>query len=240
MVFSIRADSRCLPPSAIGSRHDFQYCRSCVEKISDLVFRHWRFAWSVSCKACGQARAAQHPAEAISDRLLARAARGAVALKTAVATNNLWRLRRVDLTLDVMSVLGIGHLTAITSGIESERLMALSAVDVGMTRPLLTAAITLRRNDRVVRELRRVFPRHRQVIERIRGLPQDVDRRIPERSETGHPTGQETHGMSCSSASESALQAARPAISEFGPDASRQAPLERADAVLRRSSDVKS
>lgn len=181
-----------------------------------------------------------HPAEAVPDRLLARGARGAQAVKTAVATNDLRRLRRIGLTLHVMTVLGIGHLGALTSGNERERLMALAAVNVGTTRPLLGAAITLRGNDRAARELRRVFTQHRRVIERIRAMSRELDSRHPGRWEAEYPPMQETHGTSRPSASESSRKAARQAISELGPDANRQALLTRADAIWRRSGGVKS
>lgn len=216
------------------SRHDFQYCPRCVEITPDLVLRHWRLAWSMTCETCGQALATKYPAKEVPGGLYGRALRGAEALKTAVATDNLARLRRVDLTLHLMTVLGTGHLGSLTSWNEHERLQALVAVNVGTTRPLLGAAIILRGNDRAARELRRVFPRHRRVIERIRGLSQDLDRRLPGLSETGHPTGHETHGSCRSNASESALQAARQAISELGHDANHQALLKRADAIWRR------
>jgi hypothetical protein len=222
------------------SRHDFQHCPGCVEKTPDLVLRHWRFAWSLTCETCGQALAAKHRAEAVSDRLFARAARGAQALKTAVATNDLRRLRRMDLTLHVVSMLDVGRSASVISANERERSMALAAVGVGMTRPLLGAAIILRGNDRAVRELRRIFPRHRRVIERVRGLTQDLDWRLPGRREAEHAPEQETQSASRSNASESALRAARQAISELGAEADRQALLTRADAIWRRSSSVKS
>ena len=222
------------------ARHDFQYCPGCVEKTPDLVLRHWRFAWSLTCETCGQALAATHPAEAVSDRLLARAARGAQALKSAVANNDLRRLRRMNLTLHVVSMLDFGRSASVISANERERLMALAAVGVGMTRPLLGAAIILRGNDRAVRELRRIFPRHRRVIERVRGLTQDLDWRLPGRREAEHAPEQETQSASRSNASESALRAARQAISELGAEADRQALLTRADAIWRRSSSVKS
>jgi hypothetical protein len=222
------------------SRHDFQYCPGCVEKTPDLVLRHWRFAWSLTCETCGQALAAKHRAEAVSDRLLARAARGAEALKTAVAKNNLGRLRRVDLTLHLIAALEIGNLGALTSGNERERLMALAAVGVGVTRPILGAAIMLRGNRQAVRELRRAFPQHRRVIERVRGLSRDLGLRLPGRWETKPPPEQEEHKSSKSRVSESALRAARQAISELGSEADRQALLARADAIWRSSDVVKS
>lgn len=88
-------------------------------------------------------------------------------------------------------------------------MLALAAVNVGTTRPLLGAAIILRGNDRAARELHRVFLQHRRVIERIGELTQDLDRRLPELCEIEHPTGYETYGSCRSNASESALQAAR-------------------------------
>lgn len=222
----------------IVSRYDFQHCWACVEKTPDLVLRHWRFAWSLTCEICGQSLAAKHPAEAVSDRLLARAARGAQVLETAVASKDLRRLRRVDLTLHLMAVLKIGNLGALTSGNERERLMVLAAVGVSVTRPILGVAIILRVNERMVLELRRAFPQHRRLIERVRGLSRDLDQRLPGRRETEHPTGQKTHETSRASASERALQAARQAISELGPDAKREALLTRADAIWKRSSGI--
>ena len=141
----------------------------------------------------------------------------------------------MDLTLHLMSVLRIGHQGSLISGKERERSAALAAVGVGMTRPLLGAAIILRGNDQAARELRRVFSQHRRVIERIRGLSQDLDRRLPKLPEAAHPTGQETLESSRSNTSESALQAARQAISELGPDANRQALLTRAEAIWKNS-----
>ncbi len=220
----------------IVSRYDFQHCWACVEKTPALVLWHWRFAWSLTCEICGQSLAAKHPAEAVSDRLLARAARGAQFLETAVASKDLRRLRRVDLTLHLMAVLKIGNLGALTSGNERERLMALAAVGVSVTRPILGVAIILRGNERMVLELRRAFPQHRRLIERVRGLSLELDQRLPGRRETEHPTGQKTHGTSRASASESALRAARQAISELGLGAKRESLLTRADAIWKRSS----
>jgi len=217
------------------ARHDFQYCPGCVQKTPDLVLRHWRFAWSLTCETCGQALAAKHPAEEVLGRLLARGARGAQALKAAVANSNLRQLRRMGLTLHVVSTLDFGRAVSVISANERERLIALAAVGVGMTRPLLGAAIILRGNDRVLWELRRIFPQHRQVIERIRGLSQDLDRQLPKRRETGHQTVRAAQGTRRPSASESALRAARQAISELGADANRQALLARADAIWKRS-----
>lgn len=48
------------------SRHDFQFCPACVAKSPDLVLRHWRLAWSMTCEICGQALAAKYPAKDVS------------------------------------------------------------------------------------------------------------------------------------------------------------------------------
>lgn len=144
----------------------------------------------------------------------------------------------MDLTLHLMSVLEIGNLGSLTSGNGRERLIALAAVGIGVTRPLLGAAVILRGNDRAVRRLRRAFPQHRRLIERIHELSQDLDRRLPGRRETEHPPEQEELGTSRSRASESALRSARQAISELGSEADRQALLARADAIWKLSSGV--
>ena len=97
------------------SLDDFQYCLGCVEKTPNLVLRHWRFVWSLTCEACGRTLAAKNPAKYISGRLRAQAVCGSEALKAAVASNDHRRLRRIDLTLHLMTVLGTGHLGSLTS-----------------------------------------------------------------------------------------------------------------------------
>jgi len=142
------------------SRHDFQFCPACVAKSPDLVLRHWRLAWSMTCEICGQVLAAKYPAKDVSGRLHARALRGAEVLKTAAATTDLARLRRISLTLQVMSVLKIGRLWSLTSGNKRERLLALAAVGIGTTRPLLGAAIRLaatRRTEEDMARIRRAY-----------------------------------------------------------------------------------
>lgn len=145
----------------------------------------------------------------------------------------------MDLTLHVVSMLDVGRSASVISANERERLIALTAVDVGMTRPLLSAAIILRRNGLAVREQRRAFPQHARMFERIRALSYDLDQRFLGRWETGHPTAQETFGIRRPSASGSALRAVRQAISELGFEASRQALLARADAIWKSSRGVK-
>lgn len=97
----------------------------------------------------------------------------------AAVTKDLRRLRRIGLTLHVMTVLENRHLWLLTSGNERERLLALAAVGTSTTRPLLGAAIMLRGNRQAVRELRRAFPQHRRVIERASAMSQDLALQLP-------------------------------------------------------------
>ncbi len=225
-------------PVQCVSSDDFQRCLNYASQTQGLVLRHWRFSWSLTCENCGRPLVARHPSDALSDRLSVRAARGAEALKTAVTTNNLARLRRVDLTLHLMAVLEIGKLGALTSENERERLMALAAVGVGVTRPMLGAAIILRGNERLVLELRRAFPQHRRVIARVLTLSEELERRLPRPQKAEPAPEKETKAADRSVASECALQAARQAISELGPDADRQALLVRADKIWKSQNCV--
>ncbi len=67
----------------------------------------------------------------------------------------------------------IGNLGSLTSGNGRERLMALAAVGVSVTRPIVGATLILRGNDWAVRVLRRAV--HLKYIDRARPLVQIVD-----------------------------------------------------------------
>lgn len=216
------------------SHDDLQICESCTDKTSGLTLRHWRFAWSLTCETCGRTLVAKHPADGISDRLRSRAARGAEALRAAVAINDTRLLRRVDLAVHLLSTLGLASCTPLTSGCQAQRLTALAAVGVGAARPLLGTAILLRGNDRVVWELRRAFPQQRRAIGRIQGLSQTLERRLPEeRCETERAPELGRPSTDYPTASDSALKAARQAILELGSVADREALLARADAIWK-------
>jgi len=231
-------DTMHLPLKCV-SRDNFQICTECRKQTPELILRHWRFAWSLSCETCGRPLVARHPTDNVSNRLLTRAVNGAEVLQAAVDKKELKQMRRMDLILHVMNVLGIGHLTSLTSGIERDRLMALAAINVGLRRPILGAAIILRGNDGAVRELRRVFPQYRRVIAKTQFLSQLLDRQLPERREKECPLESgDLRKRSRTKASSRALQAARQAISELGPTADHQALLVRADAIWKRSNGV--
>lgn len=231
-------DTTHLPVQCI-SRDDFQICKSCTDQTPGLILRHWRFAWSLTCETCGRPLVARHPADGISDRLRVRAARGAETLRTAVAATDLRRMRRISLTLCLLKILGSVYTVPLTSRFQLERSAVLAAVDVCSTRPFLGLAMLLRGNEQAYWEVRRAFPQHRRLIERVRKLSRGLDRRLPrKRWQENDPVDRPDRATSPRKASAQALYAARQAISELGPDADRQALLARADAIWKRRSCI--
>ena len=226
-----------LPVQCVSS-DDFQSCENCSKQIPGLVLRHWRFAWSLTCGNCDRPLLARHPSDGLSDRLRVRAARGAAVLKTAVQANDLRRMRRISRTFAVLKILGLEYPAAFTSRCPLQRSEALAAVDICTSRPLLGAAILLCGNDKAFWELRRAFPLHRRVIARGLTLSADLERRLPRLQKAEPAPKKETKAADRPVASEGALQAARQAISELGPDADRQALLMRADAIWKHQSCV--
>lgn len=230
-------DTMHLPVQYV-SNDDFQVCINCMVQTPGVILRHWRFAWSLTCENCGRPLMAKYLADGISDRLRVRASRGAAVLKTAVLDNDLRCMRRISFTLSILNMLGLAHTAQLTSRGQLERSAALAAVDVCTTLPLLGAAILLRGNDRAFWELRRVFPQHRRLIERVRRLSQDLEIRLPRQQKLEPAPKRETQRANRPVASEGALHAARQAISELGSDASRQALLVRADSIWKRKSRI--
>ena len=230
-------DTSHLPVQCVSS-NDFQRCANCASQTQGLVLRHWRFAWSLTCENCGRRLVARHPSDGLSDRLRLRAARGAAVLKTAVQTNDLRRMRRISRTFDVLKIVGLEYPASLTSRCQLQRSEALAAVHVCATRPLLGAAITMCGNDRAFWELRRAFPQHRRLIEKVRKQSQDLGRRLPRQQKAEPAPKKETKTANRPVASEGALQAARQAISELGSDASRQALLARADSIWKRKNRI--
>lgn len=151
-----------------------------------------------------------------------------------VAVNDLKRMHRIDLTLHILKTHELGYTTSLPSRGQLERFTALAAIDVCTTRPLLGAAILLRGNDRALRELRRTFPQHRRSIDNVCSLSRALDRRLPPKaSEVRASVRRSDRASSPRKASAQALNAARQAISELGPDANRQALLARAGIIWK-------
>ncbi|MFP7675554.1 TniQ family protein [Marivita sp. S0852] len=225
-------DTTHLPMQCI-SHDDFQICESCRDQRPGVILRHWRFAWSLTCGNCGQTLVARHPSDGLSDRLRLRAARGAAVLKTAVQANDLRRMRRIGRTFAVLKILGLEYPASFASRYKLQRSEALAAIEVCTNRPLLGAAILMCGNDRAFWELRRAFPQHRRLMEKVRKLSQDLERRLPRQQKAEAAPKQEAVIAIRPVASEGALQAARQAISELGLNADRQALLARADTIWK-------
>jgi hypothetical protein len=226
-------DTSHLPVQCVSS-DDFQRCANCASQTIDLVLRHWRFSWSLTCENCGRPLVAKYPADDLSDRLRVRAASGAAVLKAAVHAKNLRRMRRISRTFDVLKIVGLEYPASFASLCQLQRSEALAAVDVCTTRPFLGAAILMCGNDRAFWELRRAFPQHRRLIEKVRKQSQDLERRLPRQQKAEPAPKQEAKRADRPVASEGALRAARQAITELGPDADRQVLLARADAIWKR------
>ncbi|MFG5379636.1 hypothetical protein, partial [Yoonia sp. R2-816] len=79
---------------------------------------------------------------------------------------------------------------------------------------------------------------HRRVVDKIGQLSIDLERRLPRRTQNQSVPEKRTHQPRRPKVSESAIAAARQAISELGPHADRQALLSRADAIWERESCV--
>lgn len=225
-------DTTHLPIQCV-SPDDFQICESCRDQMPGVILRHWRFAWSLTCENCSRRLVARHPSDGLSDRLRLRAARGAAVLKTAVDANDLRRMRRISRTLAVLKILGLEYPASFASRCQLQRSETLAAVHVCATRPLLGAAIIMCGNDRAFWELRRAFPQHRRLIEKVREQSQDLERRLPRPRKAEPAPKQETKTADRPVASEGAMQAARQAITELGPDADRQALLVRAETIWK-------
>lgn len=231
-------DTSHLPVQCVTS-DDFQRCANCASQTTGLVLRHWRFSWSLTCENCDRPLVARYPADDLSDRLRVRAARGAAVLKTAVYADDLRRMRRISRTFDVLKIVRLEYPASLTPRCQLQRSEALAAVHVCATRPLLGAAILMCGNDRAFWHLRRAFPQHRRLIEKVRKQSQYLERHLPRQQKAEPAPKQETQRASRLVASEDALQAARLAISELGFDADHHALLARADAIWKGQNCVR-
>ncbi len=227
---------RCL------AEYDFQRCPGCTVQTPGLALRHWRFTWSLTCEKCGQELAPMHPAgpdaEIVSDKLAARACRGAEVLKSTFADGDLKAIRRIRLAINFMSSLELVHSTSLTSGNKVARFTMLGVIGTCTQRPLLKAAAVVRTNAGAARHLRQVFPQHRRTIAKIMELSEILDENLPAYSKGEAPRQQDTSTMPGAKASARALAAARQAIEELGPAADRHKLLARADVILTAKKEI--
>lgn len=222
MLIQRRADF----PIECISWSDFQNCPACARKQPGISLRHWRFAWSLRCEVCGSelSPVGRDPAAHVHQptRLGTRAKEGAKRLMLANRHGDRHASRRMDLTLQVAAVLApeLRH-GALFSQNRIDRFKALAAINLGMTRPLLAAALTMK-SDRVGEtKLRNAFPHKGKLVDHLARLAESLPRH----------SSQERGGLknpfwtNCASAARTPkpeyLQAARRAIDQLGENAER-------------------
>ncbi len=214
---------------------DFQRCPGCTEQTPGLALRHWRYVWSLACETCGRELAPMYPAgpgaEIVSDKLAARACRGAEVLKSTFADGDLKAARRIRLATNLMSSLELVHATSLTSGNKVARFTMLGVIGTCTLRPLLKVALVVRRNAGAARHLRQVFPQHRRAIAKIVGLSLKLDEKFPWHPKSKSAAHRQIGERKVSTASKHAFAAARQAIEELGPTADRRLLLVRAEAI---------
>lgn len=205
---------------------DFQNCPACARKQPGISLRHWRFAWSVRCEVCRSELVPLHGnSEGLAQlpsRLRHRAQEGAVRLRTVYRHGNVHASRRMDLTLQVAAVLAPElRLGALFSQNRIDRFKALAAINLGMTRPLLAAALTMK-SDRVGEtKLRIAFPHKRKLVDRLARLAESLPR---QRSREGDGPKNQSRKYCAGTAHvprQEYLQAARRAIDQLGENAER-------------------
>ncbi len=237
MLIQRRADF----PIECISWSDFQNCPACALKQPGISLRHWRFAWSLQCEVCGSelSPVGRDPAAHVHlpTRLRTRAKGGAKRLMLANRHGDRHASRRMDLTLQFAAVLApeLRH-GALFSQNRIDRFKALAAINLGMTRPLLAAALTMK-SDRVGEtKLRNAFPHKRKVVDRLARLAESLP---SQRSrEVGAPKNQSRTNSTGTTLSprQEYLQAARRAIDQLGENADRSDLLNRAVKFLESAS----
>lgn len=160
------SNNRPIPYISIDS---FQCCLNCTTRTLGLELRHWRFAWSMTCEVCGgllkPARAVGEYSEKISNKLQNRAVRGAQVLRRAYEYRSQREERRTKMVLQIADVLYSDLCpTTITSPSQFHRFTLLAAIGMSVSRPLLLAALDLRKDVRVADRLYRAFPYQRRAL----------------------------------------------------------------------------
>lgn len=205
---------------------DFQNCRACERKQPGISLRHWRYAWSLQCEVCGSELAPLgcDPAAHVNlpTRLRTRAKEGAKRLMLANRQGDRHASRRMDLTLQVAAVLApeLRH-GALFSQNRIDRFKALAAINLGMTRPLLAAALTMKSDRFGETKLRIAFPHKRKLVDRLSRLAESLPRQRPR--EGGGPKNQSrtTYAGTTRAPRQEYLHAARRAIDHLGENAER-------------------
>lgn len=217
---------------------DFQHCPTCTRETPGVSLRHWRYAWSLNCEICGSELlpicGSRGNERQVSPRLLIRAVEGAGQLEQAYQCGNRHQARRVDLTMQVVGTFEYElHHAALFSKDRHHRFAMLAALYLGMSRPMLAAALALRNDPAAEARLRLAFPHQRKLLVRLvrraDGLPSRRDKDLEERNDQ-FPR-QRTAGMI--TAEPEYLTAARNAIDQLGETADRGDLLQCAERILK-------
>jgi len=219
---------------------DFQHCVACARATPGVSLRHWRCAWSLTCQICGSELVSLRPDPKASDhlpaRLRARVIEGAGQLKRAYQQGNGHAGRRVDITMQVVGVLerGFRH-GSIFSQCRYDRWLALAALNLGMTRPLLAVAIALRKDPAAGARLCMAFPQRRKILDRLASLADDLPF-LGAGSDENHVGWSQTQRTYFAATPQPEyLAAAKQAINQLGATVDRGELLRRAESILEAS-----
>ncbi len=173
-------------PVECMSWSDFQHCPTCTREMPGVSLRNWRYAWSLICKSCGSellpVRASPGNERQVSPRLLTRTVEGSWQLEQAYRCGNRRQSRRVDLTMQVVGTFEfeLQH-AALFSQDRHHRYAMLAALYLGMSRPMLAAALALRNDPAAETRLRVAFPHQRKLLVRLARRVADLPSRRPRR-----------------------------------------------------------
>ena len=160
-----------------------------------------------------------------------RAVNGSEKLKSAVVSGDQRTLHQFKQTLDLMKLWGLVHSDALISTNETQRTIALAAIEIGSMRPLLNTAYILGQNNRVTQSLLRAFPQQKQDLEKIQDWARLSEYRYPKHKNTSCRAKKQESSMTKAVLHERALGVARRAIQELGSTADRHALLLRAQEI---------
>lgn len=217
------------------AKEDFQSCLECKRARPDVTLRHWRFAWSIQCKVCGNRLQPSSGANDVSGKLERRAKSGAKTLARAYLGNNKWLVRRVQIAVSFANatVLRQRHSSLIGTS-QKDRYELLAAIGASKTKPLLKAALVLRDVWRAERVLREVFPYREKLISRVLTVKRILQQSLPKQFQREF---ENNPGISPGPATEiysPYFEAALKAIEELGENASNRQLLKCADVYFQR------
>lgn len=217
---------------------DFQHCPTCTREMPGVSLRHWRYAWSLVCKSCGSEllpiRASPDNERQVSPRLLTRAVEGAWQLEQAYRCGNRHQARRVDLTMQVVGAFEYKlHHAALFSKDRQHRYAMLAALYLGMSRPMLAAALALRNDPAAEIRLRVAFPYRRKLLDRVVRQAGQLPRGRTDghKKDAGRVTGPTV--VASKTTAPEFFSAARQAIDKLGEAADRGALLRCAENILK-------